>query len=148
MLIYKPKPPNPYSHADWLRLVSELIDDIARWSVEEEWSVHRYTKRMIEDGGQYHAPALRVRLPEGEIRVDPIARNIGGHGAHGRVNVEAWPSTERYVLILRDGYWDARTDAVHPITRKWDKKTFVQMSRELALTEWIDPTKADTPTDW
>jgi hypothetical protein len=120
------------AHEEWLSLVSGLVDQVEAWALEENWSIHRYTKRLDEENevGPYDAPALRVRLPEGEVHVNPIARNVYGH-ADGRVDLEAWPSLNRVRLVRRKGEWEIITDSNIPLRRPWEKATFTELARDL-----------------
>lgn len=116
--------------ADWLARVETVLEDVQRWSAEQNWSTHRADKTIREDRlGTYLAPTLRIRVPDGEIQVDPVALQVVG--ADGRIDLEAWPSLNRVKLIGRNGHWEIMTDSNVPLRQPWNHDTFVQLVHDL-----------------
>lgn len=71
----------------WIERVRRLVDEVAAWSESQGWSIHRDTKVIQERPlGAYSVQTLRVRLPQGEVRINPIARHV--MGAEGRVDLK------------------------------------------------------------
>src|SRR5690348_5186427 len=71
----------------WVRRVTALVEQIARWSHEAGWPIE-VKQETIEERrlGRYDAPAARVQLPKGDlparaVLVIPIALEVpGGEG--------------------------------------------------------------------
>lgn len=118
--------------ADWHDVVARLVEQIAKWAEAENWSVHRDRKTIHEERlGDYDLPTLRVRTNQGdEVHVNPVARYVMGR-ADGRVDLEGWPSLNRVRFIRRGGQWEIITDSNVPLRQPWNRKTFVQLARDL-----------------
>ena len=116
---------------DWCKQLEALFDQIATWAQEERWLINRDEKMLSEDGlGEYMAPDLVIRLPEGRITVDVIGRNVVG--AQGRVDISAFPSLHRMILVRMGGKWKIKTDSMIEWPRPWGKKAFVEVAKVLA----------------
>src|SRR5438045_1914257 len=78
----------------WKRRVARLTDDIRAWSVEQGWPVTEDSVVVHEEPpGEYRLQGLRIRLPNAEVRVQPVARLV--MGGEGRVDIYSYPSMER-----------------------------------------------------
>src|SRR5438128_2061398 len=105
---------------EWMRVVGELLDQIANWSDQAGWPVQRSEKAITEDGlGCYDVPTLRIRVDSGELHVEPIGLNVVG--AAGRVDLEAWPTLNRVKLVRRADAWAVITDSNVPLREPWDR---------------------------
>jgi hypothetical protein len=85
-----------------------------------------------ENLGQYAVPDLVIRLPEGRISMDVIGHDI--IGAEGRVDISAFPSFNRMVLLRKAGKWRIMTDSMVPWPRPWSKAAFVELAKLLAAS--------------
>ncbi len=117
------------TRARWLALLDELFHDIASWSEEQEWLVHRDTKKLEEPFGTYQAPYLAIRTPQGRFVVNPIARFV--MAADGRVDMEAWPSFDRVAILRERGQWKVRRDSAFARLMPWNRQNFLRLVREL-----------------
>ncbi|MBI4581244.1 MAG: hypothetical protein HY718_16195 [Planctomycetes bacterium] len=117
--------------SDWLDSVGRLVEDVKSWAQASRWSIHEDEKEIREAPfGIYRAPWLRIGTPNGEIRVEPVARFTAGP-ADGRVDLEAWPSLNRVMLLRKDDSWLIMTDSGVPIRQAWNRDTFVQLTKDL-----------------
>jgi hypothetical protein len=93
--------------------------------------VHR-AEKMIEESsiGAYRVPFLRIRTPQGEVHFDPIARVVLG-GSDGRVDLQAWPSMHRLLLLRYGDDVQIQDDWNKRIRRAWNRKTFTDLAVEL-----------------
>ena len=115
----------------WLALVENLLADVSQWASAQDWSIHRDQKEIREDPiGLYSAPTLRIRLPGGEIHVEPVALRITGEKG-GRVDIESWPSLNRVMLIRNGEKWRVLTDSGVSLAEPWNEKTFIRVVREM-----------------
>ena len=119
---------------DWLARCHGVIADVKRWAQEENWSTHEDTLTMRQDPdlGEYQAPYIRVRLPGGEVHVEPVAWAIAGRYT-GRIDLTSFPMSKRCVLVGDGEGWKVRTDDGKWVRSGWSKKTFVRLARELVL---------------
>lgn len=117
------------TRAQWLTLLDELFQDIASWSEDRDWLVHRDKKKLEEPFGTYQAPYLAIRTPQGRFVVNPIARYV--MSADGRVDMEAWPSFNRAVILRDGGKWKVRRDSTFARLMPWNRQMFLRLAREL-----------------
>lgn len=126
---------NPQAHpranaSAWAKTVRDLSRTIAGWVEKEGWLVSAQDAERAEDRvGSYRVPVLRIKTPDGILLVEPIARDVVD--AEGRVDLYAWPSLRRMVLIRRDGRWGLRTDSGVDWPRKWGRAAFLDLARQL-----------------
>ena len=117
----------------WCELVRALMQEIKTWADEENWLVSEQEKTLTEDHlGTYAVPGLTVKPPSGYLTVEPIGRDI--IGAHGRVDICAFPSMNRMLLVRMDDQWRVKTDAYVPWPKSWCKDTFVELAAALSST--------------
>ena len=116
---------------EWRGLVKALATDIERWSLEQGWLVSRQQKYLAEESlGRYAVPDLVIRLPEGRITFDVIGRDVVGAG--GRVDISAFPSLNRMLLLRVGGKWKIMTDSRVPWPRAWGKASFIELAKLVA----------------
>lgn len=115
----------------WLAAVDKLMSDVERWAKEKDWLTARLeAKTLTETGlGTYCVSDLRVRTNSGVLDVEVLARNIVG--AEGRVDLVAFPTMDRFILVHRGGRWVVRTDSGFDWPKQWGKRTFVELAQQL-----------------
>lgn len=80
-----------------------LADDVQTWADQEAsargWRVEREEKELAEEvvGWAYRVPVVTIHAPQGRLILEPVAR--GMVGAQGRVDLYAWPSLFRVMLL-------------------------------------------------
>ena len=117
----------------WIRTVTDLKQQIKSWVAQEQgWTTEAgETDKIYEDAlGDYTAPMLTIHSPEGELRVEPIARNYPGLGI---VELYAWPTLRR-VRLLPDktlGQWRILTDSGIYLRQQWDRESFMALANDL-----------------
>lgn len=118
----------------WLGLVDRLMCDIERWAKEKDWLVARLESKLLTESalGEYWVSDLRIRTNSGVLDVAVVGREITG--AEGRVDLVAFPTTDRFMLIRTGGKWVVETDLGFPWPKKWGKATFVELARLLTRT--------------
>lgn len=118
---------------DFLAWTNGIVDQVRGWADQLGWATHQDAKTINEGPrGTYQAPFLRVRTPNGEVHVDPIARWIMG-GGRGRVDLQGWPSLNRVALVRTHDGMEIVTDSNVPLRQPWDRTTFVQLAEDLTL---------------
>ncbi len=114
----------------WIGRVEALINQIDEWANAAGWATARTSRSVRERRlGEYDVPVLRVRLPGGELHVNPVGLNVVG--ADGRVDIEAFPNLNRVKLIGRGDHWEIFTDSNIPLRQPWSADTFAQVARDL-----------------
>ena len=113
----------------WIARVEALVAQIEGWSVAEGWSVERSPK-LLRDKllGEYETPKLKIRLPGGELRLEPIALYNGT--GDGRVDLMGYPTLNR-VKFIGEGTWEIMTDSNVPLRISWNQQTYAQLARDL-----------------
>jgi len=85
--------------------------------------VQRDQKRIEGDAtGPYAVPCLMIQTPQLRLHVDPIGYDIVG--ADGRVDILAWPSLNRMLLLRRGGEWKLYTDSRVKWPEPWGERAF------------------------
>ncbi len=120
----------------WLIALHELETTISGGAAQEPgWTVTEgETDTIKEDAlGAYTAPMLTIHAPDGERRVEPIARNYPGLGI---VELYAWPTAYRVRLIQQKaGEWRVLTASGIFLRQPWDCEHFITLVRDLVRAE-------------
>jgi len=128
-----PTPVDTALRNEWLKALAELEDTLSAWAVQEAgWTVMRgETDTISEDAlGEYAAPMLIIYSPDGELRVEPIARNFPGRGI---VELYAWPTLRRVHLLPdeMEGRWRVLTDSGIYLRQEWNRDSFMTLANDL-----------------
>lgn len=122
---------DPAEVAAWQSRCAALTAEVRAWSEAEGWQVESEQQSIAENGTPaYEVTSLRIVLPEGEVRLEPVS--MGWHGRAGRVELGAWPSLHRVRLVEREGEWVIMTESGISYPKPWGRETFVALARELA----------------
>ncbi len=108
----------------WCSLVADLIDEVQAWAEEKNWPVTRHDRQIEEEHlGSYVVPELMVKTPQqGHLVIEPVGTDI--IGAEGRVDISAFPSLNRMLLIRQKNRWKLKTDAGIDWPQPWGQDTF------------------------
>jgi hypothetical protein len=122
----------PKALAEWRDTLDRLVAEVGAWAERRGWRVSRSTRELNEELlGSYSAPVLEIELPSGQVVLEPIARVV--MGATGRVDLYAWPTLYRVMLLHRaDGNWIVRTDSGLKWPHPWNEETFVELAAGLS----------------
>lgn len=116
---------------DWVDQVESLINEISHWCEEKGWTILRSTKQITEEHiGTYEVPCLTIHAPSGRVHIDPMGVNI--IGAQGRVDILAYPSLNRLLLVRKDDKWMLFTESRTPWPKEWSEMTFSEVIQSLA----------------
>lgn len=121
----------------WTQAVQDLEREIADWAKAEGWDVHTSEKVVSEESiGTYAVPDLTIETPEGERLIVEV-KGRGPANSSGRVQLSAWPSLFRVLLLHKseDDSWVIRTDSGIPLRRPWNRETFITLARDLLSAE-------------
>ena len=129
------------SRDDWERDTALLADEVQAWAASEAeargWQVEREQKELAEEvvGGAYRVPVVTVHAPQGRLILEPVARGV--LGAQGRVDLYAWPSLFRVMLLHkplgkdRGLAWVVRTESGLDWPQPWGRETFLTLAEGL-----------------
>jgi hypothetical protein len=110
----------------WLALVNDLTREIESWAFARHWAVHRDQKTVRESRlAEYVVPVLSVMAPAGRVQIDPVARYVAG--GDGRIDLLAWPSLTRMLLIRVGDRWVLKTDSGVEWPEGWNQQTFARL---------------------
>src|SRR5437667_10843391 len=117
---------------EWLRIVDGLRRQVREWAEAQGWAVEQ-SEREADDAyiGRYNVPVLEITTPGGEVVLEPVGTDV--LGARGRVDLYAWPSHYRVMLLHKNGSdWVILTESGLKWPQPWEKATFVSIAEELA----------------
>ena len=115
---------------EWTRLVGELIDQIRQWATDQGWQVNvQEIERQESELGTYATHRLDIQGPRGHLVVEPKARYV--MGADGRVDLYAWPSLNRLLIVRAGDQWKLHTASGVDWPAPWGRDTFVNVGTEL-----------------
>lgn len=93
----------------WVEQVTDLVRQVEEWAEAAKdvrgWTVEQETHEIHEEvvGGAYRVPGLRLSTSSDELRLEPVARGV--LHADGRIDLYAWPSLFRVMLLRKNGEW-------------------------------------------
>jgi hypothetical protein len=121
--------------SEWVEAANKQADAVRRWAEEEGWDVELSSGDGFESApGEHGIPVLTIRTPEGRVVFEPVAREI--LGATGRIDLYAWPTLFRVMLIRRlDGNWIIRTESGLNWPHEWNRETFLELAEGLVRAE-------------
>lgn len=95
--------------------MAALQRQIKAWADQEPgWAFTAHEEREIKEAalGEYSVTVWKIQAPDGEVRLEPIARN---HPERGIVEIHAWPTLRRVHLLPggSDSDWRVRVDSGH-----------------------------------
>jgi hypothetical protein len=118
---------------NWRQALGTLQADVKQWVSERpDWSIQQSDTSIQEDsdGKTYWLPELEITGPNGIVVLQPVAALVTG--AEGRVDLYAWPSLYRVMLLLQwNGSWVIRTDSGLDWPFPWGKDTFFDLAQRL-----------------
>lgn len=130
--------PRPASvREEWTRALNSLGQELTEWAEAEGWQVRVSEKHLTEAAtGTYTVPELVIDTPDGG-RLLVEVKGRGPLEASGRVQISAWPTLFRVVLLHkpeREG-WVVRTDSGIPLHQPWNRATFITLAKDLLNAE-------------
>src|SRR5437660_29313 len=111
--------PTKKSSGGWVSNVRSLLSEIAYWAEIEKWPVQAPKKTIQENGGTYKTGQLYIKTPQGWVFVEPIAEKVCGD-AKGRVDMYAYPTMHRALLVWDGRKWHVRADPGIRPHRVWN----------------------------
>jgi hypothetical protein len=90
---------------EWLEAQKQMISEATAAARAKGWYVEEDEKEVRENLlGIYKAPRLRIRTPDKEVVLDPIA--FFGSGRRGVVDLVVMPTYEtKYLVMFQNGDW-------------------------------------------
>jgi hypothetical protein len=110
---------------DWLEAQKEMFEEVTSAARSNGWYVEQDEKEVLESLlGTYKAPRLRIRAPDKEVVLDPIA--LFGSGRQGVVDLVVMPTYETaYLITFKNGQWQIVSPKGTLNSRPFTRKTFV-----------------------
>ena len=126
-------PDNPQRLREWRDAIEELIDQITRWCNELDWLVERKEGKVLHEDltGEYSVPVLWIQTPRGRVIVEPVALYLVG--VEGRVDIYAWPSLAKVILVDFDQGWRILTEDRVELDQPWSREVFEQVVKGLTV---------------
>ncbi len=122
---------------NWMETIIKLTDQINAWSSQKPgWEFKPQEDQEIEEAllGKYRISTWKLETPDGQVRVEPIARNYPGAGL---VELYAWPTLYRVRLVQNSewGGWRVRTDSGIFLRQQWDRENFITLIDDLIAAD-------------
>jgi hypothetical protein len=110
---------------DWLEAQKRMLEEATSAARSKGWYVEQDEKEVLESLlGAYKAPRLRIRAPDQEVVLDPIA--LFGSGRQGIVDLVVMPTYETaYFITLKNGHWQIVSPKGTLNSRPFTPQTFV-----------------------
>ena len=125
---------------EWLRTIQQLQDQVKVWVSEETgWFTEEGEQRQVQEEllGIYTVTSLKIFLPEGQVILEPVARNYPGRCI---VEMYAWPTAYRVRLVQHPTVgWKVLTDSGIYLRQPWDQQHFALLVRELVSADDMIP---------
>jgi hypothetical protein len=120
---------------EWLNAVDALRGQVREWAEQQGWKVEQSEREITElDLGTYRVPVLQIDTPRGQVVLEPQGQDILGGG--GRVDLYAWPTHYRVMLLRKSGQdWVVRTESGLNWPHPWGPSTFAELAEGMARAE-------------
>lgn len=91
----------------WLARLRDLLDEVASWAADLDWSKKEIQVVLRDATGEYPAPGLLLQKEAVKILLEPIASSAPG--VEGVVDLYALPAYDDIAsLYFADGEWTIR----------------------------------------
>ena len=116
---------------EWLHSITALMTQVKTWANAQGWDRDDSDTEIHENPiGSYTLPVLTIATPWGRVVIEPVARFV--IGAKGRVDLYAWPTLNRVILLRnRNNEWVIRTESGLVWPQHWEEATFVDLVQNL-----------------
>jgi hypothetical protein len=120
---------------EWLSAIDALRQQVREWAEQQGWAVTQTEREVIEDQiGTYKVPVLDIETPRGQVVLEPTGQDT--LGGWGRVDLYAWPTYYRVMLMRKPGLdWVVRTESGINWPHPWGHATFVELTEGLLGAE-------------
>lgn len=118
----------------WTDAVNALFQQVQQWITEErpEWQIEFTTADITEESlGRYTTRVMEISAHSGRLILEPVGRDV--FGADGRIDLYAWPSLYR-VMLLRSfagDEWVIRTSSGIDWPQPWSQPGFLAVADRL-----------------
>ena len=118
----------------WTTAVDTLFQKAQQWisgSGHEDWQVTYSTADVTEESvGRYNVRVMEISTRQGRLVLEPVGLDV--IGAKGRIDLYAWPSLYRVMLLRSDiEGWTIRTESGIDWPVAWGKDSFLAISEQL-----------------
>ena len=124
---------------EWTAAVETLFQQVQHWAADarsEDWQITFSTADVTEESlGSYPIRVMEINAGTGRLILEPVGLDV--LGARGRVDLYAWPSLFRVMLLRslkennsKEG-WTIRTESGIDWPTAWGKDSFLVISEQL-----------------
>lgn len=119
---------------EWTAAAGALLHQVEQWVAEDrpEWRIEYSSADVTEvSSGSYTIPVLEIVAPNGRLMLEPVGRDV--YGARGRIDLYAWPSMYRVMLLrsFASDEWVIRTESGIDWPQPWGKPGFLAVADRL-----------------
>ncbi|MGI4789704.1 MAG: hypothetical protein ACRYFS_12735 [Janthinobacterium lividum] len=120
---------------EWTTAAETLLQEVQAWITEDkatEWQISFSSADVTEESlGNYSTRVMEITAAEGRLILEPVGLDV--IGAKGRIDLYAWPSLYR-VMLLRNSSeesWTIRTESGIDWPQPWGKTSFLTVTEQL-----------------
>ena len=122
------------ANQEWAAAVGTLLQQVQEWVTEDrpEWTIEFSNADVTEaSSGSYTISVLELSAPNGRLILEPVGRDV--FGARGRIDLYAWPSLYRVMLLrsFTSDEWVIRTESGIDWPQPWGKLGFLAVADRL-----------------
>jgi len=120
---------------EWTGAVDTLFEQVQNWIAEEraqEWHLSFSTSEVTEESiGSYVIRVMEIDTRDRKLILEPIGYDV--LGARGRIDLYAWPSLYRVMLLrsFTDEGWIIRTESGINWPQHWGNQSFLAVAEQL-----------------
>ncbi|MBD3675131.1 MAG: hypothetical protein HUJ26_16560 [Planctomycetaceae bacterium] len=117
--------------SEWLDRLDGLVNQVAEWAQEEDWSTKRIETRLKSPSiGQYSAPALVMQKETVKVLLEPITHSAPG--ADGVVDLYLMPGLDDIASFYHsdDGWMTHYMSPNSPTVQKIREATAKPLTKE------------------
>jgi hypothetical protein len=121
---------------NWVESVTDLAHDVETWAKERGWAISQEDHQQKEAPiGWYTIPRLEIDahveigVPGGKLKIEPVGRFVPE--GDGRVDIYAWPTHWRVLLLRKGDDWVIRTESGLDWPQPWSRDSFLTVAEGL-----------------
>ena len=120
---------------EWTAAVDILFRQVQNWIADahsEGWQLTFSSAEVTEESlGSYGIRVMEINANPGRLILEPVGLDI--LGARGRIDLYAWPSLFRVMLLrsFQEDSWTIRTESGIDWPNPWGKDSFLAIAEQL-----------------
>ena len=120
---------------EWTEAADSLFQQVQQWVAEDraqDWRISLSLVDITEESlGSYGTQVMEINTHGGRLVLEPVGRDV--LGAKGRIDLYAWPSLYRVMLLhsFKEEGWIIRTESGINWPNPWGRTSFLEVAEQL-----------------